>query len=63
MQHASSECVSPHLKTLSGDFPDGPVVKNPSSKSGGTDSVLDRGTKTLHAKGQLKLCAVNREAN
>ena len=69
---ASSECVwcnmlqqsvSPHLKTVWGDFPVGPVVKNPSSKSGGTGSVPGRGTKTLHAKGQLKLCAVNRQAN
>ena len=31
------------------DLPGGPVVKNPCFYSGGTGSIPDQGTKTLHA--------------
>ena len=31
-----------------GDFPGGPVVKNPPSNAGGTGSIPDQGTKIPH---------------
>ena len=40
------------LKQL-GDFPGGPVVKNPPSNAGDTGSIPGRGTKIPHAMGQL----------
>ena len=35
------------------DFPGGPVVKNPPSNAGDLGSIPGRGTKILHAVGQL----------
>ena len=42
-----------HLKKGLGDFPGGPVVKNPTSNAGDANSIPDRGTKIPHAAGQL----------
>ena len=36
-----------------GDFPDGPVVKNPPANAGDTGSILGPGTKIPHAVGHL----------
>ena len=52
---------SPHrdlLKLQSGDFPGGPVVKDPPSNAG---SIPGQGTKIPHAAGQLSTCATTRE--
>ena len=38
---------------LSWDFPGGPVVKNLPCNAGDSGSILGRGTKILHASGQL----------
>ena len=38
-----------------GDFPGGPVVKNPSCNSGDTGSIPGWETKIPHAVGQLSL--------
>ena len=35
-----------------GNFPDGPVVKNPPSNAGDTDLIPDQGIKSSHAMGQ-----------
>ena len=48
-------------KPRSGDFPGGPVVKNPPSNEGDTGSILGQGTKLPHAAGQLSPCAATRE--
>ena len=40
-------------KNSSGDFPGGPVVKNPPSNAGDVGSIPCRGTKIPHAMGQL----------
>ena len=40
-------------KYISGDFPDGPVVKNLSYSAGGVGSIPGQGTKIPHAAGQL----------
>ena len=42
-------CINNHSRR---DFPDGPVVKNPPSSSGGTGSIPGQGTKIPHAVGQ-----------
>ena len=36
-----------------GNFPGGPVVKNPPSNAGDAGSIPDQGTKTAHAMEQL----------
>ena len=36
-----------------GDFPGGPVVKNPPADAGDTGSIPDPGTKIPHVTGQL----------
>ena len=36
-----------------GDFPGGPVVKNPPSSAGDAGSIPGQGTKISHAVGQL----------
>ena len=46
---------------MNGDFPGGPVVKNPPSKAGDTGSILRRGTKIAHDAGQLSLRAATIE--
>ena len=44
-----------------GDFPGGPVVKNPSYDSGDTGSIPGQGTKIPHAAGQLSPRATTTE--
>ena len=45
----------------SGDFPGGPVIKNPPSNAGDAGSIPGRGTKIPHATGQLSLHAATTE--
>ena len=45
-------CFETSIGTI-GDFPGGPVVKNPPSNAGDGGSIPDRGTKIPHAAGQL----------
>ena len=45
----------------SGDFPGGPVVKNPPSSAGNVGSIPGRGTKIPHAVGQLSPYAATTE--
>ena len=45
--------LSSSIKNAMGDFPGGPVVKNPPSNAGDTSSIPDQGTKIPYAKGQL----------
>ena len=40
-----------------GDFPGGPVVKNPPSSAGDVDLIPGRGNKIPHAVGQISPCA------
>ena len=42
-----------HLKIQVGDFPGGPVVKNPPYNAGDAGLIPGRGTKIPHAMGQL----------
>ena len=44
-----------------GDFPGGPVVKNPPFNAVDADSIPGRGTKIPHAAGQLSLRATTTE--
>ena len=44
-----------------GDFPGGPVVKNPPSNIRDVKSIPDRGTKIPHATGQLSQWATTSE--
>ena len=44
-----------------GDFPGGPVVKNPPSNAGDVGLIPGQGTKIPHAAGQLSLCAATTE--
>ena len=46
---------------MHGDFPGGPVVKNPPSNAGDADSIPGWGTKTPHAEGQLSPRATTTE--
>ena len=48
-------------KGLRGDFPGGPVVKNPPSNAGDVGSIPGQGTKIPHAAGQLNLHATTTE--
>ena len=41
-----------------GDFPGGPVVKNPLSNAGDAGSIPGRGTKIPHAAEQVSACAL-----
>ena len=50
--------VSKHI----GDFPDGPVVKNPPVNAEDAGLIPGPGTKIPHALAQLSLCAAIREA-
>ena len=45
-------------KEHSGDFPGGPVVKNPPSNEGDVGSIPGWGTKIPHTAEQLSLCAL-----
>ena len=47
--------------TILGDFPGGPVVKNPPSNAGDVGLIPGRGTKIPHAAGQLSLHATTTE--
>ena len=49
-----------HIKNF-GDFPGGPVVKNPPSNAGDVGSIPGRGTKIPHATRQLSPHATTRE--
>ena len=44
-----------------GDFPGGPVVKNPPYNAGDTGSIPGQGTKIPHAVGQISPCATTTE--
>ena len=46
---------------VSGDFPGGPVVKNPPSNAGDVGSIPGWGTKIPHDAGQLSPCAATTE--
>ena len=48
-------------KSVSGDFPGGPVVKNPPYNAGDTGSIPGQGTKIPHAAEQLSLHATTTE--
>ena len=50
-----------HKKITDGDFPGGPMVKNPPSNAGDAGSIPHRGTKIPHATGQLRLHAATTE--
>ena len=41
-----------------GDFPGGPVIKNPPVSAGDLGSIPGRGTKIPRAAGQLSPCAL-----
>ena len=47
--------------TNPGDFPGGPVVKNPPYNEGDASSIPGQGTKIPHAMGQLSPCATTTE--
>ena len=49
------------LKGVTGDFPGGPVVKNPPSNAGGMGSIPGRGARFPHAVGQLSPSATATE--
>ena len=46
---------------MAGDFPGGPVVKNPPSNAGDVGSIPGRGTKSPHAPEQLSPHATSTE--
>ena len=50
-----------HLKSVVGDFPGGPVVKNPPCNAGDTGSIPGQGTKIPHAAGHLSPPATTAE--
>ena len=56
-----SEYMEYILIVAGGDFPDGPVVKNPPSNRGDVSSISGQGTKIPHAAKQLNLCAATIE--
>ena len=45
------------MKSISGDFPGGPVVKNSPCNAGDTRSITGWGAKIPHAAEQLSPCA------
>ena len=45
-----------------GNFPSGPVVKNPFANAGDQGLFLGWGTKIPHVSGQLSLCTTTRES-
>ena len=57
------DCKCGKMLTISksGDFPGGPVVKNPPSNAGDAGSIPGRGSKVTHAMGQLSPCATTTE--
>ena len=48
--------------TITGDFPGGPVVKNPPRSAGDAGLNPSQGTKISHDMEQLSLCATIRES-
>ena len=50
-----------YFKIFSGDFPGGPVVKNPPSNAGDAGLIPGQGTKIPHSAGQLSPCAATTE--
>ena len=53
----SSHRVGSPKETLLGDFPGGPVVKNPPANVRDEGSIPGQGTKIPHAMGHITLCA------
>ena len=49
---ARQEIICKRKKFKAGNFPGGPVVKNPPPKSGDTGSIPGQETKTSYAVGQ-----------
>lgn len=49
------------FKNENGDFPGGPVVKNPPSKARDSGSIAGQGTKIPPALGQLSPLTITRE--
>jgi len=54
-------CLFQSSKLPSGDFPGGPVVKNPPVNAGDTGLIPNLGTKIPHAMGQLSLRSATTE--
>ena len=50
------------LKMAQGDFPGGPVVKNPPCSAGVEGSISGGGSKIPHALGHLNLCLATTES-
>ena len=50
-----------HTKPLNGNFPGGPMVKNPPSSAEDSGSIPDWGTKIPYAMGQFSPCATTTE--
>jgi len=50
------------LRAVSGDFPGGLVVKNPSSSAGDVGSIPGQGTRIPHATEQVSPCTATEEA-
>ena len=50
-----------NIKNGRGDFPSGPVVKNPPYNAGDAGSIPGQGTKIPHAAGQLSPCTTTTE--
>ena len=51
-----------NLKLKAGDFPGGPVVKNPPANTGDMGSIPGQGTRVPHAVEQLSPSATTRES-
>ena len=49
-----------HQEGLPGDFPGGPVVKNPSCNAGDAGAIPGQGTKILHATATRETVYCNR---
>ena len=49
------------IRRVYGDFPGGPVVKNPSANAGDVGLIPGQGTRIPHAAEELKLCATTTE--
>ena len=57
-----NDCSIKKKKKKDGDFPGGPVVKNPPCNAGDSGLILGRGTKIPHTVKQLHLRATTTEA-
>ena len=59
--HPFPRHLSHGIESVGGDFPGGPVVKNPPSNAGDAGSIPGWGTKIPHAVGQLSPRATTTE--